>query len=231
MEIEFTSELNTEGEAAHKSQIEKYLGAWLDSELTLKTHVKKKCASAMLNLQRIKNIQKFLTKESCTILVVSLCLSHLDYSNSILYSLPNYTIEQMQNIENYGAKLVLGKNRYDSNREALAELHWLPIKARIKFKIFILVFKCLTGEALNYLSTLVVRCLEQTHNLISNNIKDKLSVPKTVRQTFTSRSFSVVGPILWNRLPNHIKSSNSLELLKNSTHSYLPTSSYTYRLI
>ena len=34
----------------------KYLGAWLDSELTLKTHVEKKCASAMLNLQRIKNI-------------------------------------------------------------------------------------------------------------------------------------------------------------------------------
>ena len=51
-----TSELNREGEAVHKSQIVKYLGAWLDSELTLKTHVKKKCASAMLNLQRIKNI-------------------------------------------------------------------------------------------------------------------------------------------------------------------------------
>ena len=49
-----TSKLSIEGEAVHKSQIVKYLGAWLDSELTLKIHVKKQCARAMLNLQRIK---------------------------------------------------------------------------------------------------------------------------------------------------------------------------------
>ena len=134
----------------------------------------------MLNLQRIKNIQKYLTKESCTTLIVSLCLSHLDYSNSILYGLPNSTIKQMQSIQNYGAKLGLGKTKYDSNKEAL-ELYWLPIKSRIKFKILILVFKCLRGEAQNYLSNLLVRCLELTCNLRSNNIKDKLIVLKTVR--------------------------------------------------
>ena len=168
----------------------------------------------MLNLQRMKNIQKYITKESCTTLVVSLCLSHLDYSNSILYSLPNSTIKQMQSIQNYGAQPVLGKTKYDSNREALAELHWLPIKSRIKFKTLILVFKCLRGEAPNYVSNLLVRCPELTQNLRSNNMKDKLIVPKTVRKTFTSTSLRVVGLILWNRLPNHIKSSNSLELLK-----------------
>ena len=48
----------------------------------------------------------------------------------------------MQNIENYGAKPIVGKNKYVSNREALAELHWLSIKSRIKFRILILVFKC-----------------------------------------------------------------------------------------
>ena len=193
------------GEIVNRSQIVKYLGAWLDSELSLKTHVKKKCASAMLNLQRIKNIWKFLTRDSCTKLVVSLCLSHLDYSNSILYELPNSTIQQMQNIQNYGAKLVLGRGKYDSNKEALAELHWLPIKSRIKFKILVLVFKCLRGEAPEYLMNLLVRCTEWTHNLRSSNIKDRLVIPRTVRQTFASRSFSMAGPTLWNRLPNHIK--------------------------
>ena len=48
--------LRIEGEIVIRSQIVKYLGAWLASNLTLKTHVKKKCASAVLNLQRIKNI-------------------------------------------------------------------------------------------------------------------------------------------------------------------------------
>ena len=116
----------------------------------------------------------------------------MDYSNSILYSLPNSTIKQMQSIQNYGAKLVLGKTKYNSSREALVELHWLAIKSRIEFKILILVFKCLRGEAPSYLSNLLVRCPELTHNLRSNKIKDKLIVPETVRQTFTSRSFSVI---------------------------------------
>ena len=183
----------------------KYLGAWLDSELSLKTHVKKKCASAMLNLQMIKNIWEFLTRDSCTKLVVSLCLFYLDYSNSILYGLPNSTIWQMQNIQNYGAKLVLGRGKYNSNKEALAELHWLPVKSRIKFRILGLVFKCLRGEAPEYLMNLLVRCTEWTYNLRSSNIRDRLVIPRTVRQTFASRSFSLAGPTVWNRLPNHVK--------------------------
>ena len=49
-------------EIFNRSQIVKYLGACLDSKLSLKIHAKKKGASAMLNLQRIKNIRKFLAR-------------------------------------------------------------------------------------------------------------------------------------------------------------------------
>ena len=56
--------LTIEDDIVNRSQTVKYMGALLDRELTLKTHVKKKCASAMLNLQRIKNIWKFLDRDS-----------------------------------------------------------------------------------------------------------------------------------------------------------------------
>ena len=199
----------------------KYLGAWLDRELTLKTHEKKKCASAMLNLQRIKNIQKFLDRDSCTKLVFCLCLSHHDYSNSILYGLPKSVIQQMQNIQNYADKLVLGRSKYSSNKEALAELHWLPIKSRIKFKILMLVFRCRRGEAPEYLMNLLVRCTKWTHNLGSSNINDRLVIPRRIRQTFTARSFSIVGQTLWNKLPNHIKNNNSLDIFKKTLKTFL----------
>ena len=212
-----TSEgLRIDGEIVSRSQIMKYLGACMDSELFIKTNVKEKCTSAMLNLQRIKNIQKFLTRDSCTKLVVSLCLSHLNYSNSKLYGLPNSTIQQMQNIKNYRAKLVLGRGKYDSNKEVLAELLWLPIKSRIKFKILVLVFKCPGGEAPECLMHLLVRCTEWTHSLRSSNIKERLVIPRTVRQTFALSSFSIAGPTLWNRLPNHIKDRNSLDIFKKN---------------
>ena len=67
---------------------------------------------AMMNLQRIKNIRKYLTTESCAKLVVCLCMLDLNYSNSILSGLPDCNINQMQCIQNYGAKLVLDKTKY-----------------------------------------------------------------------------------------------------------------------
>ena len=59
----------------------------------------------------------------------------------------------------------------------LAELHWLPIKSRIKFKILTLVFKWMRQEAPDYLRNLLVRCPETTCTLRSNSIRDRLVVP------------------------------------------------------
>ena len=60
-----TRGLNIEGDTVCRLQLFRYLEAWLDSELTLKTFVKK-CATGMLNLQRTKNVLQYLTVESCT---------------------------------------------------------------------------------------------------------------------------------------------------------------------
>ena len=51
-------EINTEEESVQRSCLVRYLSVWSDSDLTFKTHVKKKCAMAVMNLQRIKNIRK-----------------------------------------------------------------------------------------------------------------------------------------------------------------------------
>ena len=75
-----------------RSHITRYLGAYLNSTLTLKEHIKKICKAAMLNLLKIKVTRKFLTKETGTILIIALVVSHLDYANSILVGLPKSSI-------------------------------------------------------------------------------------------------------------------------------------------
>ena len=51
------------------SEVIKYLAAYLDATLSMKTHTTNRCTAAMLNLLKIRNIRKILTVDSCKILV------------------------------------------------------------------------------------------------------------------------------------------------------------------
>ena len=91
----------------------KYLGALLDNTLSFDPHVSSKVQKAMANFIKIKAIRKYITREACTILLLMLCMSHLDYLNAVLYGIPYKTLNKYQRIQNMCAKLALGKSKYD----------------------------------------------------------------------------------------------------------------------
>ena len=99
----------------------------------------------MLNLLKIINIRKFLDRDTATQLTVSLCLTHLDYVNSLLIRLPDCSIKLMQKVQNMAAKVVLNLKKHDSSTQALRTLHWLPIKQQIEYKIINLTRQCIHG--------------------------------------------------------------------------------------
>ena len=68
-----------------------------------------------MNFLRIRNMRRLLTADTCETLVLSLCISHLDYGNEILYGLPDITLDKFQHIQNVCAKLMLNMRKYDSN--------------------------------------------------------------------------------------------------------------------
>ena len=181
------------GDLIVRSEVICYLGAWLDSNLNYKQHAMKKCQVAMANFQRIKSICHLLIPTTCANLCVSLCLSHLDYCNSILTGLPDVTINQLQRVQNMCAKLVLRKGKYDSLTECMKELHWLPIKYRIMFKVLVLICKCLNGDTPVCLTDLIVP-IQPTREGLRSLERFRLSQMKC--KTFAVRSFSVSAPVL-----------------------------------
>ena len=188
--------------------------------MTLKRHITKKCSTAMLRFQRIKLIRRYLTKDAASTLVLGLVISHLDYCNSILYGLPDCDINTFKRIQNMSAKLVLQCKKSDSATQCLKDLHWLPIRERIIFKILILTYKCMHGQAPEYLKNLLV-LHPNRRNLRSSMMSYRLMEPFTTRQTFAARLFSVAAPRLWNNLPNSLKDSSSIDHFKRGLKTLL----------
>ena len=99
------------------------------------------------------------------------------------------------------ACLVLKRTKRDSITECLKELHWLPIKQRISYKILVLTHKSVNGQGPKYLQDLIQPTTQRRKGLRSQRDSDLLLRPKTKLKTFADRSFSIAAPTLWNRLP------------------------------
>ena len=109
--------ININGKTIQCTNKIKYLGGHLDSSLTFKDHIIAKSKAATINIIKIRNIRKYLNQDICHKLVISLVLSHLDYSHSLLSGLPDSSIKILQKVQNSAARLVLGRNAKYSSTE------------------------------------------------------------------------------------------------------------------
>ena len=181
-----STEINVNGEAVKHSACIKYLGAWVDDKLNFKIHIANKCQIAMWNLHKLKAICDILTEETCKTLVMGLVISHLDYANAILVELPETDIHKLQQVQNIVAKLTLNKDKHDIVTDCFIKLHWLPIRTRIHFKILTLTYKCLNGQAPEYLCNLLTVNETNDRHLRSSSQYRRLIVPFVRLQTFTA---------------------------------------------
>ena len=160
-------------------------------------------------------------------LVRGLVTSHLDYCNAIFCGLPEYLLRLTPEGTNAAVKLVLGMKKYDSATVALTGLHWLPITARIDFKILILVHKCLSSNAPGYLTDLLKPLTINNEGLRSNNSARCLVLLRTHQKTFADRAFSAYGPKMWNNLPDKLRVIEDLDQFKVKLKTFLYNKSYT----
>ena len=76
------------------------------------------------------------------------------------------------------------------------------------------MYICINYLAPAYLCNLFA---PRTPNYYFRNAKKKLMLPKP-RTDYLKRSFSYSGALLWNNLPEEIRTSNSLGFFKRSSH-------------
>ena len=150
-------------------------------------------------------------------LVHSNVLSSIDYCNSVYGALSEANLQKLQKIQNNAVRFIFGiygKAKRQPITPYLKEIHFLPVRYRICYKIALLVFKCLNNIAPKYLADLLALRDTKRHSLRMDNDFYILKVPPPPQFSKTEGAFSHSGPKIWNDLPFAIRCISEIHVFK-----------------
>ena len=203
----------------HNTRIEfslkaKNLGLNLDSALSMDVHVNHLCKVLNFELRKLSQIRQYLDINATKTLASAFILSRLDYCNSMFAGLPQDRLQKLQLIQNRAARLILKEPKRAHVTPMLRSLHWLPVNARIDYRLATICFQCLHCEYPSYLKELV-SFYQPPRDLRSKN-KKKLCIPET-SLAYGNRAFSFAGPHVWNDLPVNLRSLECFDTFKKDS--------------
>ena len=212
--------VTVDGTTVTASHSARNLGVVLDDQLDFKEQVAATSRSCRFLLYNIRRIRPYLTHTQ--LLVQAMVISRLDYCNSLLESLPACVIQPLQLIQNAAARLVFNLMKFSHVTPLLRSLYWLPVAARIRFKVLILAYAAANKTAPHYLQD-IIQAYTPTRPLRSA-ATGRLARPSgRATRSFRLQSFSTLAPKWWNDLPIPIRTAPSLPIFHRSLKTHLFT--------
>jgi len=126
-------------------------------------------------------------------------------------------IHKLQRCQNTAARLILQQSSTPSLQDLMNQLHWLPIGARIAFKIATLTYKALSSGQPAYLRELVSPYTPSRQ--VRSSDQSLLTIPCT-NLTIGQRAFSCSSPAIWNSIPLSVRNAPTISTFKRRLKSF-----------
>ena len=181
------------------STVARNIGVFFDDALSMKSHVQHVCRVAYYHLHSTGRIQNLLNRKTTEMMVHVYVIFRLDNGNGLLYRISYHLLTKLQRVQNAAAFFIIRTKRRNHITPVLIDLHWLPTKQHIEYKLLMLMFRSLHGLGASYLTNLLTRH-HPTRTLRSADAH-LLEVPRNKLCTQGNRAFSHAAPHLWNNLP------------------------------
>ena len=175
----------------------KDLGVVLDPQLMFADRVLKTTPSCVSSLAQISRVKHVLDRKQLVAVINALLLhnvvKHLEQK-----------ICRLQSVQNFAARIITGTVKFDHIIPALRDLRWLPLIQNLFFREAVMVFKCMFGQALRYLSDQFTTRIAVTRHLT-----------RSCQLFKTSPDYRMVH--IWNNIDNTPKAAKSISAfyLKN----------------
>jgi len=197
----------------------KNLGVIFDQHCTMDSHITMICRQSYYQLRNIASIRRYLTPSAVKTLVQACIISRIDYANGILYGISSKATDRLQRVQNMAARVVTKTKRRSHVTPVLQELHWLPVKQRIKYKILTITYKALHGLAPGYISDLIL--VRQSTRSLRSSAELLLTPPRTRLHSWGDRTYQYAAATEWNALPKFLRDSKSFSVFKKHLKTHL----------
>ena len=193
--------------------------------MTMREQVTAICQTSNFHLRNIGRKRKCITYEACEKLIHAFISSRLDCCNATLRGLPDTQYSRLQRVLHIAARILTLNPPTQDITPILKDLHWLPIKQRVEYKVGLLTFKALHDLAPYYLQELL-KPYPTPRPLRSGDDKYLLDIPPSRTKSYGDRAFSYAAPKFWNSLPMDTRNTCELASFKKKLKSLLFTLAY-----
>ena len=196
----------------------KNLGLYMDRHMLFDHHINEMHKKVMGTLIYISRISSQMDKSSRIIAVQSLALTIINYCIMIWGTTNKSLKTKVQKLQNFAARVAVGGIRkYDHVSPAFEELKWLRVNQKHKFSVICHIYKTLNNNYPEWFNN-----LKQVKDVTRSNTRQENDLYIRKYKTDTgARSSDILGPMLWNNLPEGIAIANTLATFKHLLAKYL----------
>ena len=120
----------------------KTLEVTLDAALTFEDYVNNVAKACNFHMCDLRHIRRSISLDVANTTTACIVGTRLDYCNAVLYDATEKSLNMLQIVQNKLARVVCNvTTRQQHTIDLLRNLHWLPIRSRIMFKVASLCYK------------------------------------------------------------------------------------------
>jgi len=124
---------------------------YLDADLSMRAHITATIRICFAALRQIRSVRRSPTPDALLTLLRALVINKLDFGCSTLAGVSGTLLQRLQSVLNTAARLVYLARRSEHTTHLLRQLHWLKVPGSIKFRLYVLVHRCIHNKAPPYL--------------------------------------------------------------------------------
>ena len=204
----------SDGSPLKMVQTFKYLGLWLDSELSFKAHIDSVRGKVNNSLRLMYRSINCFTLQIRKHIVQQLLLPIIDYGDIIYQNTSETHLHSLNVTYNNICRFVL-RCPYTTHHCVLYDtLNWLSPQARRQFHWLLFIFKCVYFDYPLYLKHFLI---PHTSRYALRHIQQPyFEIPTNIQTEIGRRSFKFKAPMDWNNLPIEIRTITSFPSFKIS---------------